>query len=180
MFIWMKWNLYLDCFTFAATDMTPSTWWTGLFQRLVSSLQVEYWDISINASLHWRILLQGQARTEICLPSENRPQGTLWIRILEAHDSEYTYAGYTWESEIIRGCISFRKNTCAHLSRELISCAFSANTLLRRVEFGIWYSEGWLKNHRFWSNSTDFEWMIWVESGVKMKINMKPPTHCHI
>ena len=24
----------------------------------------------------------------------------------------------------------------------------------------------WLKHHRFWSNSTDFEWMIWVESGV--------------
>ena len=24
----------------------------------------------------------------------------------------------------------------------------------------------WLKHHRYWSNSTDFEWMIWVESGV--------------
>ena len=29
----------------------------------------------------------------------------------------------------------------------------SKNILLRRVEFGIW-----LKHHRFWSNSTDFEW----------------------
>ena len=33
---------------------------------------------------------------------------------------------------------------------------------------GVWvkHHRFWVKHHRCWSNSTDFEWMIWVESGV--------------
>ena len=61
----------------------------------------------------------------------------------------------------------FAINTTLHQKLPLKICGIW-------LRCGVWvkHHRFWVKHHRLWSNSTNFEWMIWVESGVMNQTNL--------